>query len=188
MTIKRAKNKSNDFQVLDGYALIDVSTRGLINKFSIIDIDDLDKVINGFKWIAHAESTNTYVDQRFNGKYQQLHRFLLSAPQEKDVDHINGNTLDNRKSNLRLCTKHENQRNRRLGKNNTSGFKGVTKSRKESWKANIYIHGRQTYLGSFSTPELAALAYDEAANKHYGDFAKTNMDLGLLCPKTLRAA
>lgn len=102
-----------------------------------------------------------------------LHRFLM--PGAKFVDHINGNPTDNRKENLRECTLSQNQGNRKLNENNTSGYKGVRwhKAAKK-WQARINYKNAEIYLGLFKTAELAALAYNTEALKLFGEFAKLN--------------
>jgi len=98
----------------------------------------------------------------------------IASPQ---VDHINHNGLDNRRSNLRPCTHDQNVRNARKRSDNTSGFKGVSFNKKrEKWQA--YIGGgsrsKKIHLGMFLTPEDAARAYDDAAHKSFGEFAWLN--------------
>lgn len=106
-----------------------------------------------------------------------LHRLVMNAPENMEVDHINGDTLDNRRVNLRICTDTENKWNRGKPSNNTSGYKGVywRKSRRR-WQASIGVHHKFIYLGSFTDPAEAAKAYDEAAIKYHGDFAFTNFE------------
>tara|TARA_R100000329_G_scaffold107285_1_gene88046 strand:- start:86 stop:643 length:558 start_codon:yes stop_codon:yes gene_type:complete len=96
------------------------------------------------------------------------------------VDHINGNRLDNSIKNLRLATIAENNRNRRIGENNTSGFKGVYMTRLENkpYCARINVNGIDKYLGAFKTKEEAALAYAEASNQYHGEFRRVE-DLAL---------
>ena len=107
-----------------------------------------------------------------------VHRKVAGAPKNKDVDHINGNTLDNRKSNLRVCSRSQNNYNRGPKKNNKSGYKGVVfKSdhwREKPWVAMIKTPGKYLHIGSFKTAEEAAMAYDAAALKYAGDFAWLN--------------
>ena len=109
-----------------------------------------------------------YMQRRGNVR---LHRELLNAPKGVDVDHINGNTLDNRIANLRLASRSENCRNQGKRRNNTSGFKGVSKHGTK-WQAYISTPKGRLFLGTFDTPEDANEAYQAAARKYHGEFAK----------------
>lgn len=111
-----------------------------------------------------------------------MHRLILDVPKGAEVDHINGNGLDNRRRNLRICTRSENQWNRRLAPNNTSGFKGVYRFQGK-WRAQIQSFGKKIHIGLYETRIEAARAYDEVAIKCHGDFAATNKRLGLLNDK-----
>ena len=102
-----------------------------------------------------------------------LHRHITNCPKGMHVDHINGNVLDNRLSNLRICTPSQNQANSKLPKNNTSGYKGVSKNG-DGWKAKIRVDYAYYYLGTFLTKEEAARAYNAAAIKYFGEFARLN--------------
>jgi len=150
-------------------------TRGY---FAIVDDDDYEG-LSKFKWHAKiGDSGCVYALRRLpkiNGKslFVRMHRSVVNAPTDKFVDHINGNTLDNRRSNLRLCSKAENGRNRGKNKNNTSGFCGVTRNKK--WfQSRLWINGVPMYLGIYTTAEDAARAYDAAALIHHGEFARLN--------------
>jgi len=117
---------------------------------------------------------NTWYAARSEGKNQiHMHREIINAPADLQVDHINGNGLDNRRENLRLCTNAENARNRRLSKNNTTGYKGVDLDANR-YRAQIRVGQKFVYLGRFDDPIEAAKAYDAAAREHYGEFARTN--------------
>jgi hypothetical protein len=99
----------------------------------------------------------------------------MQPPKGLHVDHANHNGLDNRRSNLRICTQAENQRNRKLHCNNTSGFIGVCwgKSHRK-WKAYIYSYKQHFHLGHFDTAEEAAGVRDVAAKNLHGEFAMLN--------------
>lgn len=111
------------------------------------------------------------------GRYGHIgaHRIaiaMLTGAWSEFVDHINGDVLDNRASNLRACTKAENCRNRKRNANTRSGFKGVSRPPGTSrWQARIQVNRVQLNLGMFDTPELAHAAYQRAAAKHHGAFA-----------------
>ena len=103
-----------------------------------------------------------------------MHRIVINAPKHLQVDHINGNRLDNRIENLRLATQSQNQRNASPRPNGTSKYKGVhwCKTNKK-WRAGIWL-GKRINLGRFDIEIDAAKAYDKAAKKHFGAFARTN--------------
>ncbi|MGB9151637.1 MAG: HNH endonuclease [Alphaproteobacteria bacterium] len=105
-----------------------------------------------------------------------MHRLILglSAGDPRQIDHINGDTLDNRDENIRICSAAENARNR--GKNrNKIGYKGVKRAHKSArFTATIYVEGKNIHLGTRDTAEEAALLYDEAAIHHFGEFAHPN--------------
>lgn len=90
-----------------------------------------------------------------------------------EIDHINLDGLDNRIGNLRLATREQNQRNVGISKRNTSGAKGVSLHHNGKWRATIYAD-RSYYLGSFATVEEASAAYERAAAKYHGDFARAD--------------
>jgi hypothetical protein len=104
-----------------------------------------------------------------------MHRLILGAPRGKVVDHVNGNGLDNRRDNIRLCTISQNNANR-IGRRPASGFKGVyrTDTAASRWLAQIWFDGTTRRLGVFSDAREAAHAYDEAARKVFGEFARLN--------------
>ncbi len=140
-------------------------------QFSLVDEADFETV-SSFNWMVHGGYAARAEGPR-NGYVIRLHRFLLGAPDGQSVDHINHDTLDNRRANLRLASASDQMANRLIGKNNTSGFKGVfLDARKMRWIARI---GRgRTFLGLFDSPEEAAEAYDTAARNRFGEFACTN--------------
>lgn len=138
-------------------------------KFAIIDDADFES-IKMFRWSC----TNTgYAARakRINGKskYIPMHRVILNAPDGIDIDHINGNRLDNRRCNLRLATRAQNVHNSRMRKDNTSGFKGVYK-RYGKFVAKICFNHIWIWLGLFPTAEEASQAYQDTARKLHGNF------------------
>jgi hypothetical protein len=103
-----------------------------------------------------------------------LHRFLTAASSGECVDHANGDKLDNRRKNLRLCDYRENNRNSRP--KGASGFKGVNQTKWGKWEARIRTDKERLHLGYFDTAEQAATAYDAAAIIHHGTFARLNRE------------
>lgn len=110
-------------------------------------------------------------------KQIKLHRYLLDAPDDMQVDHINGDALDNRRENLRLATPSQNQANRRKRQATTSIYKGVSWHKKaRKWRATIGIgNGKQQHLGFYDDPVAAAAAYDARANALFGAYACLNL-------------
>jgi hypothetical protein len=152
----------------DGTAQL-VLTRGLV---SVIDASDL-PIVAGLKWYAHQTNPGIfYAARRTSDAMLYLHRLLLDAPDGMDVDHIDGDTLNNRRANLRLASRAENGRNQGLRRNNTSGFKGVHRAG-DKWAAQITRNRVVTHLGRFDTPDQAAAAYRLAALRLHGRFART---------------
>lgn len=154
-------------------------------QFAIVDEEDYDR-INSRKWCAAwHESTKSFyaVSGRGRGNQRQLrmHREVVNAPYGMLVDHINHDTIDNRKANLRLCTNSQNLANRGISVVNSSGFKGVSwHKQKSKWRATLYINNKETHVGYYNTPLEAAIAYDIAASEKIGEFALTNKQLGLI--------
>lgn len=115
--------------------------------------------------------------KKVNGKVVRiyLHRQLTNVVGDMEVDHINGDRLDNRRANLRVVSTSQNQMNRGKPRNNTSGYKGVTFHKKTGkWQAAIGLGGRVHYLGLYATAELAANAYDRVAREWHGTFGQFN--------------
>lgn len=104
-----------------------------------------------------------------------MHRLIMNPSPAVQVDHINHNHLDNRRSNLRLCRNAENHWNTKVPKSNTSGYRGVCfVKRLNKWQAKVNKNGKQYHVGLYATPEDAARAYNARAKELYGDFAYLN--------------
>ena len=108
-----------------------------------------------------------------------LHQMIMQTPKGMYTDHIDGNPLNNRRSNLRVCSNADNCRNRGINKNNTHGYKGVTydgRRRHAPWTARIGFNFKRVYIGNYATREEAARAYDKKATELHGEFAKLNFE------------
>jgi len=101
-------HKPNEYIIKDEYALIKVKYHNKIY-YTKVDIDDLDLILNTCRWFAHPRKTDNYIINRYGEK---LHRLITNCPKNLVVDHINGDTLDNRKSNLRIVSQVDNIKNR----------------------------------------------------------------------------
>lgn len=143
-------------------------------KYAIIDDEDYD-LIKDCKWQCR------YDGYAVASKGRRMHRIImgLSKRDKVWVDHINGDGLDNRKINLRVCNSTQNIANSKMRINNKSGFKGVYWNKeRQKWSAQIKFHRKSTYIGHFNNIEEAAHAYDKVAYQLFGEFALTNEKLG----------
>lgn len=170
-----------DSQPTSEYRIIPL-TQGQVTLVDALDYEHL----SAFKWYArwdarmqsfYAHRNGKWIDQKNNKRepgipmHRQIMGLLPGDPRQ--VDHRNsGQTLDNRRFNLRIVTQEQNKINRRMYRNNSSGFKGVVyNKRNRNWMASIQVQGKSAYLGSFPSRELAFAAYRSAAQKFHGEFA-----------------
>lgn len=139
------------------------------------DVWDLFKHKKWFAVNSHARG-NFYVMRASYGKTETLHRLIMGVNDRNVfVDHINHNTLDNRKCNLRLCTRSENARNLNSHKDSISKYLGVTLHKnRNKWQTQIKINGKNTYIGVFEKEIDAAMAYDKVAKIHHKQYANLN--------------
>jgi hypothetical protein len=148
-------------------------TRGYVTR-----IDAADRVFtDGRKWHARESphGNTVYAATNIDRRTVLLHRLI--APGWAEVDHADGDGLNNCRYNLRDGAEFRNEANKGVQRNNTTGFKGVVRNHGR-WSAYITINKERVYLGNFGTPEEAADAYDQAAVHHFGEYAKTNAMMG----------
>lgn len=150
-------------------------TNGLVAIVDEADYPSLSK----FKWVAIRRGDRWYAC-RTEGiwphkKLIRMHREIMQAPAEMEVDHIDWNGLNNTRANLRIVNSSTNHQNRRKMNGCTSKYLGVTRKKKDrGWTASIYVKGKYRYLGYFMSEEDAAAAYDTAARLFYGQDARVN--------------
>ena len=145
-------------------ALVDLAGRAWV----IVDVEDLPRVVQ--KPWSRVKGKHTFYAS--SGGKLYLHRFILGATKSQQVDHVNGDGLDNRKSNLRFASQAQNNAN---GRNRTwrEHFRGV-RPHVRKWTAQVTFNSRAIYLGTFDTEVAAATAYDAKARELFGEFAKGN--------------
>ena len=151
------------------------------NKTVLVDKDDYSEC-KEYTWGTDGHGyIQASLGIEYNCKMIYLHRLVAKTPKDSYTDHVNGNKLDNRKCNLRICTCAENGRNSRIKTNRSSKFKGVHLDKKwNKWVVRIRTDTGRIVVGSFYDEIEAAKAYDLAAIKYHGSFAKTNTMLGIL--------
>lgn len=142
-------------------------------KVALVDAVYAERVLL-HRWSAVRQDNNWYAQTAVNGTTAYLHRVVMDAPLGVQVDHKDGNGLDCRRANLRFAQPAQNIANSRLRKDSISGYKGVQQRTATTWRARIRYQGQTIFLGTFTTPEDAALAYDASARFLYGEFARTN--------------
>lgn len=137
----------------------------------LFDKEDFDKI----KDLTWCNDTYGYAMARKNNGESvirlKMHRLIMDAQDGFDVDHINHNTLDNRKENLRICTRSQNNMNQHIRSDNTSGVIGVSLDKNLKWRADISINKKRTYLGRFTNKDDAIKTRLNAEAKYYGEFA-----------------
>ena len=150
----------------------------VLSRGEIAIVDDADfERLNQWKWHFNGR----YVKRREylgggrknqRGRAILMHRLVNNTPPNSITDHINGNPLDNRRSNLRTCTPSQNQANAKISKSSSTGFKGVSHHKLTGkYQASITTNRKRQYLGLFDTPEDASEAYATEAQTRFGEFA-----------------
>lgn len=163
----------NDAITIQSMATIPL-TKGQV---AIVDPEDQEE-IGRHKWCVHSQG---YAVRRLGGRADTrivfMHRELLDAPDGSEIDHVNGNRLDNRRGNLRFATRSRQMGNTRKRTGPTSSrYKGVSWHKAAGkWTAQMGANGKRGYLGLFATEEAAAIAYNRAAQSAFGEFARINV-------------
>jgi|SRR3990167_74362 len=140
-------------------------------KFAIVDDQDYKNLL----FCSWSMSGNGDVQAWINGGMISLHRYLMGKKIGFEIDHVNGNKLDNRRKNLRFCSRHQNSANKNKYSTNTTGFKGVTWEKQiNKFAARITFKYKNITLGRFNTAIEVARAYNKAAVKYFGEFARLN--------------
>lgn len=141
-------------------------------KLAFVD-DEFYEPLNQLTWCF----SQGYATRKIGNQTVFMHHCIIGKPDIGfDVDHIDGNKLNNQKTNLRFCTRSQNTANRGANKNNKSGYKGVSWNKNTcKWRATIVINAKQNHLGLFNTKEQAAEAYNVAAKQLFGEFALLNV-------------
>jgi hypothetical protein len=144
-------------------------------KFAIVDVADYER-LSCYKWCAQKKVTCYYARRQAKGRVVLMHHMILDIPAGMVCDHKNHNGLDNRRSNLRVCTPTQNMQNSRPREGGTSRYKGVFwDSQKRKWRAKIGHNRRLIHIGYFDYEQDAAIAYDDKAVELFGEFACLNL-------------
>lgn len=142
---------------------------------ALVDDEDAD-VVASFDWrCIEPHPGYLYVAAKQNGRTVYLHRVVMNARKGECVDHLNGDTLDNRRTNLRVCSHAQNMRNRKRSRASKFPYKGIRQRRTGAkFEALIRCDGKKYLLGRFDSAKAAAVAYDDAAIRLHGEFARLN--------------
>ena len=148
------------------------------NRYAIIDCEDYDKVNRlRWYWLKYNNKPEGYAFTNQLGKTMvRMHRFIMNAKKGQIVDHINGDSLDNRKCNLRFCTARQNQANMRVNKeNHSSKYRGVYWNKKK-WIVCISTNSKNKHYGCFDSEKTATKKADEIRKILFGKFAYLNLE------------
>ena len=186
---KRRPAKPESYVRSDGAVMVPL-TQG---HMCAVDPNVADRML-AFNWSAKITPVSTHVvyavreyskaeQELYGRRFCRMHRWIMGEPFGQTVDHINGDSLDNRRENLRVLSQADQSRNSRHHKIGASGYRGVSMDKKAKinpWRAKISHGNRTVNLGCFATVIDAAIAHDEAVVKFHGECGITNYRLGLL--------
>jgi hypothetical protein len=149
-------------------------------KWVILDQEDYYR-LSGFKWYVNGNGVNFYAFRNMVvgpglTRMKSMHREIMGSPKGMLVDHRNRDTFDNRRANLRLATHSQNSCNSNINKaGRSSQYRGVSFDRKRKyWNVQVVLEGKYVFFGRYKSEIEAAKAYDEAARKYHGEFARLN--------------
>lgn len=163
--VQKCKALKTQYRKNNSYA-IGVTSRGFEFYF---DIDDWDKITQ-WSWSVDPRG---YLAATVNNHHKTLHNYLMQPSKGLVVDHINGNRLDNRKKNLRVCTPHQNSMNKGKSKNNQTGVTGVSMTPGGKYRARIMVNRKEIRLGHYETLAEATKARKLAEIKFFGEYARS---------------
>lgn len=171
---RNIRRKPNEYVLKEDHAEIKIY-RKTKDKYDtvLIDLEDVEKCKKHHWTVSQGYVNYAYIEnkKRFNVK---LYRYLLNVPDGKLVDHINGKPLDNRKSNLRICTYLENAWNKIKSNSSRTEFKGISKRKNGKYQVGIGYKGKKIYIGTFANKQDAIKARKEAELKYFGEYSYLN--------------
>lgn len=145
-------------------------------KIALIDDEDYERIIQ-YHWYADKHGYTYYARRSFNNKHDYLHRFIMNAKPGEQIDHLDGNGLNDQKYNLRIVNNSQNHMNSKKHLDGLNKYKGISwNKRKKKWVATICLNYKHIHLGFFINELDAARAYDEAAKKYHGEYARLNFE------------
>lgn len=157
------RKKTNTYTTENGIVTVHMKC----DKSFLIDESDLELV----RPYSCCLSKTGYVVARIDGKVQRVHRFIIGAKAGEVVDHINGNTLDNRRANLRICTAKENARNTSASRTSKTGFPGIRITKFGKYNVRIMVNRKNLHIGNFDDLASAIDARKAAEIKYFGEFS-----------------
>jgi len=162
-TLEPMRKSKNKFIEHDSCAEV-ITTKGEIILISKSDL----LIVSKYTWCI---SKTGYPVANINHKVTKLHRYILSPSENQIIDHINGNKLDNRRNNLRICTNTENVRNSKLQLNNSTGYPGIRTTKGGKFNVRITVNHKELHVGNYDTLDEAITKRKEVELKYYGEFA-----------------